>query len=546
MTEPDDHDLLAAFAQHGAEAAFAELVRRHMNLAYSVALRLTGQAHSADEITQTVFIILARKAKTLSRKVILSGWLYQTTRFAAANFMKTEIRRQQRDLEAYWQSAENGAETAAWEQLAPLLEETMGQLGEADRNAVVLRFFENQTAAQVAAKLHLSEAAAHKRVSRALEKLRRAFSKRGVTMTAAMIAGAVSAHSVQAAPLGLATTVAATALPGAAVGSSTCMLIQGTLKTMAWAKAKLGLAWGASILLATVPIVVAEKQIAAQRQALAMLDRVESTYASLTSYESTGSTEEKIDSRTLAGSFRMRLGRPQFYWVEYEFQGPGLTNRGAAWNDGTGSYFANDVAKQTSELAGANAANTNNVLRLPTMGPAKNLGDLGDVTGGATSLVPFLFYGISNKGIRADGQLDRTRVAWQPAEKVGATDCHVLSSATGERTTTVWIGRRDFLVHKSRQVIKSKLAETTDQEITDMLKAVPGPSKQTVKEVRQQIHAARVKAAATMQPVTIHFTKAPGQPGLDSMTVFPSVMIFTQTYENIVVNRKFSPEDFAR
>jgi RNA polymerase sigma factor (sigma-70 family) len=238
MTELDDHELLAEFARNESEAAFAALIARYVNLVYSAALRFTGNPHHAEEITQAVFIILARKAGSLRRGTVLSGWLYQTARLTAANFVKGEIRRQRREQEAYMQSTLSEPETAAWEQIAPLLDEAMGRLGETDRNAVVLRFFENKTSQEVAATLKLNEAAAHKRVNRAVEKLRKFFTKRGVTFSAVAIAGAVSANSVQAAPLGLAMAVTAAAAKGVAVSSSTLTLIKGALKIMAWTKAK--------------------------------------------------------------------------------------------------------------------------------------------------------------------------------------------------------------------------------------------------------------------------------------------------------------------
>src|SRR5579863_2341942 len=101
MPEPDDHQLLGEFARAGSEAAFAALAARYVNLVYSTALRFTGNTHHAEEITQAVFIILARKAASLSPRVVLSGWLYQTARLTAANFRKGEIRRQQREQEVY-------------------------------------------------------------------------------------------------------------------------------------------------------------------------------------------------------------------------------------------------------------------------------------------------------------------------------------------------------------------------------------------------------------------------------------------------------------
>jgi len=261
MTELNDHELLAEFARSESEAAFAILVTRHVNLVYSVALRSVGRAHAAEEITQAVFIILARKAKNISRKTIISGWLYQTARLTAANFVKGEIRRQQREQEAYMQSTLNETDTAAWSQIAPWLDEAMGQLAETDRNAVVLRFFENKAAAEVGVALKLTEAAAHKRVNRALEKLRKIFLKRGATFSAVAIAGAVSANSVHAAPVGLAATISAVAITkGAAAGGSTLALVKGALKLMAWTKTQTAIAVSVGILLAAgTTTVVVEK-----------------------------------------------------------------------------------------------------------------------------------------------------------------------------------------------------------------------------------------------------------------------------------------------
>ena len=251
MTEWDDHELLAEYARSESEAAFAALVARYMNLVHSAAWRFTGNAHHAEEITQAVFIILARKAGRLSPRTVLSGWLYQTVRLTAANFVKGEIRRQRREQEAYMQSTFTEPEPAAWAQIAPMLDEAMGCLGETDRNAVVLRFFENKTAQEVGAALKLTEAAAHKRVNRALEKLHRYFAKRGVSSTTAIIAGAISTHSVQPAPAALAKAVTAIAISkGAAASGSTLTLIKGALKIMAWTKAKTAIVVSVGVLLA--------------------------------------------------------------------------------------------------------------------------------------------------------------------------------------------------------------------------------------------------------------------------------------------------------
>jgi len=247
MIELSDHELLAQYAHAKSDAAFAILVSRYVNLVHSAALRFTGSQDSAEEITQAVFIILARKAGSLRRGTVLSGWLYQTARLAAANFVKGEIRRHRREQEVYMQSTSNETETAAWEQIAPLLDEAMGKLGETDRNAVVLRFFENKTAQEIAAALKVNEETAQKRVARALGKLRRIFDKRGVTLTGTLIAGALAANSVQAAPVGLAGTVTAVAAKGTLVSATVASLADGTLRTIAWLKLKFALSLGLAV-----------------------------------------------------------------------------------------------------------------------------------------------------------------------------------------------------------------------------------------------------------------------------------------------------------
>ncbi|HXI69548.1 MAG TPA: TIGR03435 family protein [Verrucomicrobiae bacterium] len=262
MTEPDDHQLLAEFARENSEAAFAALVSRHVNLVYSTALRSVGNAHAAEEISQAVFIILAQKADKLSSRTVISGWLYQTTRLTAANFLRGEIRRQQREQEAYMQSTLNESQADAWPQIAPLLDAALGKLGDRDRNAIVLRFFENKSLAEVGAGIGASEDAAKMRVNRALEKLRKIFTKRGVTLSATLIAGAVSASSVQAAPVGLAATISTMAITkGAAAGGSTLTLVKGVLKLMAWTKAKTAVVVGAGMLLTAGTATVVEKAI---------------------------------------------------------------------------------------------------------------------------------------------------------------------------------------------------------------------------------------------------------------------------------------------
>ena len=247
----DDMTLLQEYARHNSEEAFAALVSRHVNLVYSVALRDVRDPHLAEEVTQAVFVILARKAGSLGAKVILSGWLCRTARYASANALTIQRRRQQREQEAYMQSSLNQPESDAWTQIAPLLGGAMEQLGQKDHDAVVLRFFEGKSFQEIGTAFGASENAAKKRVAYALEKLRKYFSKRGVILQAAVITAALSANSVQAAPAILAKTATAIAIAkGATAAGSTSALIKAALKVMAWANAKTAIVTGAAVLLA--------------------------------------------------------------------------------------------------------------------------------------------------------------------------------------------------------------------------------------------------------------------------------------------------------
>lgn len=247
----DDLALLREYARHNSEAAFTALVDRHINLVYSVALRQLRDPHLAEDVTQAVFIILARKAGSLGDKTILPGWLCRTARYTSARAIRTQHRRLQREQEACMQSVSNEPSTQTWEELAPLLDDAMEKLGGKDHDALVLRFFENKNFTEVGAALGASEDAAKMRVSRALEKLQRFFAKRGVNSTTAIIAGTISSNSVQAAPVALAKSVTAVAIAkGATASTVTLTMVKGALKVMAWTKAQTAVAAGAIALLA--------------------------------------------------------------------------------------------------------------------------------------------------------------------------------------------------------------------------------------------------------------------------------------------------------
>jgi RNA polymerase sigma factor (sigma-70 family) len=250
MAELDDIELLREYALNNSDAAFAVLVSRHINLVYSTALRAVRNHHQAQEITQAVFVILARKARSLGSKTILSGWLFRTARFTAANYLKTEMRRVRREQEVYMQANSADNVDDIWQQVDPVLNDAIADLGEKDRSAIVLRFLEAKGYKEVAAALGASEEAAQMWVSRALEKLRTFFAKRGVTVTTSALGGMMTTHGTQAAPNGLATSIAVATAKGAAVTSSASTLVTTTLKIMAWSKIKTAVVIGAAAILA--------------------------------------------------------------------------------------------------------------------------------------------------------------------------------------------------------------------------------------------------------------------------------------------------------
>lgn len=212
----DDAKLLQEYVECHSETAFAELVARHINLVYSTALRMVQDTALAKDVAQLVFIQLARKAPLIRSGQALPGWLYRVTRCQAANAVRDDHTRRQRETEAMNMTQTDAESSMAWESIAPHLEEAMNTLSSVDQNAVVLRFFQGRSWREVAGALALREDAAQKRVSRAVEKLRSYFVRRGIGISATLVVSVIAANAVQAAPTGLASTVATTSLAGAA------------------------------------------------------------------------------------------------------------------------------------------------------------------------------------------------------------------------------------------------------------------------------------------------------------------------------------------
>ena len=236
----EDAELLSRYARDHSELAFAELIRRHVDLVYSAALRLmSGDVHRAQDVAQQIFSELARQSKRLTRHPALAGWLYTTTRQMALHANRSEQRRKAREEEASTMNEllrEPGPEQD-WNALRLVLEDAMHDLGEKDRLAVLLRFFQNKSLKEVGAALGLSDNAARMRVDRALEKLRVQLARKGVTSTTAVLALALAGNTVSAAPPGFVATLTSASLAGAAAGTGTTLTF---LKFMAMTKLQVG------------------------------------------------------------------------------------------------------------------------------------------------------------------------------------------------------------------------------------------------------------------------------------------------------------------
>ena len=536
MHDATDIELLRQYAERNSNPAFAVLVSRHVNLVYSVALRKTGNPHAAEEITQAVFSILAQKAGRISEKTILPGWLYQTARLTAANFLKRDVRRARREQEAYMQTElHTTAPDETWQELTPLLEDAMGQLGEKDRAAVVLRFFGNKSFAEVATAAGVTENAAKKRVNHALEKLYHYFSKRGVRSTTAIIAGAISAHSVQATPVALAKSVTAVALTkGATVGGSTSALVKGTMKMMTWLKLKFVAGVGAAVLLAGTAATVAISQSASFGSVTPqqIAKQSEDAYAALSSYSDSGTAVGEGAGQTTTTTFNIRLQRPNLYRVDWTSTGGLYIGKGVVWSDGSGDFLVTGAAGQEQ---------SEEPVKMHDMQFA--LGAAAAVSASAGSTVPAAFFKQTWGDALELFGAGVSKIKRGNDAKIGGVDCYVVSSVidpanmpdqgklpkntgkAGIMTTTLWIGKRDHLIHQARTTMEGASITPpyeSDAAIKTILKRQNKPA------TPEAIVALRTELETSMK-------QAQGK-----------TVVFTQTHENISVNQTFPSSDFSR
>jgi RNA polymerase sigma factor (sigma-70 family) len=205
-----DNELLSRYALQRSEDAFAEIVSRHVDLVHAAALRQVRLPQLAEEVAQSVFTDLARHSARLPPPINLAAWLYQVAHRTAVDVVRRESRRQKREQIALEMNA-NNAHQSEWLQIESLLDEAICALGETDRVAIILRFFQNKNLREIGLSLGTSEDTAQKRVTRAIETLRGFFASRGITIGAGAFVVLLSTHAVSAAPAGLAATIAASA-----------------------------------------------------------------------------------------------------------------------------------------------------------------------------------------------------------------------------------------------------------------------------------------------------------------------------------------------
>lgn len=273
----DDAALLRHYVANRSEAAFAELVRRHIGLVHATALRrVGGDAHLADDVTQTVFITLARKAPALLGRTSLAGWLYLSTQMAAAGVVRGEQRRKARETTAHTMDLTNAPDrpTADLAQLRPLLDDALVTLKEDEREAIVLRFFQKQTFAEIGEALRVTEEAARKRVDRSLDKLHALLVRRGITSSVVALGVALTAAGVSVPPDSLVAQVTTAAVTQAAAEGA-AVTVTGLATTLLSVAAAAAVALGALALLtqhhANESLAAEVAQLGRQNEAISLL-----------------------------------------------------------------------------------------------------------------------------------------------------------------------------------------------------------------------------------------------------------------------------------
>jgi len=261
----NDWELIQNYCRNGSESAFETLVKRHVDYVYCAALRQVRDVSLAEDVSQAVFMLLAQKAKSFRSGTVLVSWLFRSTHYIAARALRSEYRRQRRELEAAKMNPTimTSETDHKWERVSPVLDEALAALPNKYRDAVLLRFISRKPFSQVGAEIGISEDAAKKRVSRALARLREFFVRRGTTLSVAAVAVMLGERLVQASPVALATKITAALGAGASVTESTSAtaLLKTTLRDLFWTKVKWGVAISTGVITALLLATMAKRPV---------------------------------------------------------------------------------------------------------------------------------------------------------------------------------------------------------------------------------------------------------------------------------------------
>ncbi len=457
-----DRQLLRQFTQHNSQQAFAALTARYLSLVYSTCRRELDDASLAEDVTQAVFLILARKAPTLRREVVLSGWLFQTARFAARNARLQEARRKATEGKAAdtLREQQMNTEDAAWTEVEPLLNQSLAALRDGERECVLLRFFQGMTFAEAGAVLGVSEEAARKRFSRALDKMRQIFVKNGVIVPAAALTVLLTAHAAKAAPAGLAPAIAQSTsgvlaghINAGLTGPHVYKLSEGVLKAMKIAQVKVAVGITAAVVGVSIYAVT---QVIGQPAAMPghllqqvpgktvtatqIAERCRAAYADLKTYQVTATVTTHYvtvaDGQTSASHTSATI----------QFVRPGKIHAEGTDMDGYAYAYVSDgteTAETNRSINGAWRRDKN-----PEMAVASVTG----IAAGAATTIPALLLN-ANMGtplvLSLSGDLVDPEVR---EDAIGGHLCYILTahsvSITQSTTQSLWIDKKTFLVRR--------------------------------------------------------------------------------------------------
>lgn len=480
----EDRLLLQRFVKDNSQEAFAALTARYLNLVYAACRRELDDADAAEDVTQAVFLILARKAPSLGRNVVLSGWLFQTARFAAKNARLQATRRaayEQKAAGAMMEQPQTQTEDEHWAEIEPLLNQSLAALKAGERDCVLLRFFQGASFGEIGKSLGLSEEAARKRVNRSLDKMRQFFTKNGIIVPAVALPVLLAAHAAKAVPLGLAPAVAqstAGLVAGHAAvsltGSHAYQLSEGVLKAMKIVQMKVAVGLTAGIIIGSGTYAVVHgmtltptktpqaaifmaallpghilKPAAGQATPTAqqVAERCRAAYTALTSYQGTTAVENhslvagvRHDSQTSASIQFARPGKIRTVATTeggqiFAYVSDGIvTEESFPMVSGTSGNWKKEVSTEMA-IGGATGVSQNAGTTIPALLLGTNWGAPLPLTAGATL----------DTEVREDAIDDQL--------------CYVLTghlkTPQMTQTTSLWVDKKTYLLRRSVSDINS-------------------------------------------------------------------------------------------